>query len=57
MANAQWQLHRALTADIPLHEVYWWGTSTSNQRIESWWLQMSRRQKLIWKVRIKSTIY
>lgn len=51
MANAHWQLHRAHNIDIPFGDIYWYGTSTLNQRIESWWRQMSKSQTLAWKVR------
>lgn len=49
MANAHWQLHQQLNPDIPFHHVYWYGTSTLNQKIESWWRQMSKSQTLFWK--------
>jgi len=51
MANAHWQLHREHNIDIRFEDIYWYGTSTWNQRIESWWRQMSKSQTLAWKVR------
>ena len=52
MANAHWQLHQALQPDdlVQFEKVYWYSTSTLNQRIEAWWRQMSRSQTLVWKV-------
>ena len=52
MANAHWQLHRALHPhqEIPFEKIYWYGTSMLNQRIEAWWRQMSKSQTLAWKV-------
>lgn len=50
MANAHWQLHRALRPDIRFDEIYWYGSSTLNQRIESWWRQLSKSQTIAWKV-------
>lgn len=49
MANAHWQLHQQQDHTVPFHHVYWYGTSTLNQRIESWWRQMSKSQTLYWK--------
>lgn len=50
MASAHWRLHQAIQPDIPFHQVWWYGTSTLNQRIEAWWRQMSCSQTLAWKV-------
>ena len=52
MANAHWQLHQALHPEsaVQFETVYWYGSSTLNQRIEAWWRQMSRSQTLAWKV-------
>lgn len=50
MANAHIQLHAALNPSIDPSQVYWYGTSTLNQKIESWWRQMSKSQTLAWKV-------
>lgn len=59
MANAHWQLHRALrpNQDVPFESIYWYGTSTLNQRIESWWRQMSKSQTLAWKVNYLNFIF
>ena len=53
MANAHWRLYRALDSNTSFADIYWYGTSTLNQRIESWWHQMSKSQTLAWKVSIK----
>jgi hypothetical protein len=50
MANAHMQMHLALDPEKDLNSVFWYGTSTANQRIESWWRQMSKSQTLSWKV-------
>jgi len=50
MASAHWRLHQAIWPEIPFQNVWWYGTSTLNQRIEAWWWQMSRSQTLAWKV-------
>lgn len=49
MANAHWQMHLALNPNVSFTDVYWYGTSTLNQRIESWWRHMSKSQTSIWK--------
>jgi beta-glucosidase/6-phospho-beta-glucosidase/beta-galactosidase len=52
MANAHCQLHLELNPgpNFTWTDHYWFGTSTANQRIESWWRQMSKGQTLAWKV-------
>lgn len=50
MANAHIQLHAALNPSISPTAVYWCGTSTLSQEIESWWGRMSRSQTLAWEV-------
>lgn len=49
MANAHWQLHRQINPDIPFSDVFWYGSSTLNQRIESWWRHLSKCQTILWK--------
>ena len=46
MASVHWHLHQALCPDRQFHEVWWYGTSTLNQRIEAWWRHMSCSQTL-----------
>jgi len=50
MASAHWILHQAQHPDLAFREVWWYGTSTLNQRIKAWWRHMSRSQTLAWKV-------
>jgi len=52
MANAHCQLHQELNPDTTWSDHYWYGTSTANQRIESWWRHMSKDQTIAWKVYI-----
>ena len=42
MAQAHLQLLQAYEADMSFDNCYWYGTSTANQRIESWWGQMTK---------------
>jgi len=49
-ANAHCQLHQELNPDTVWNDHYWYGTSTANQRIESWWRHMSKGQTIVWKV-------
>ena len=42
LANAHWLLRRHDHPDVPFKEVYRYGTSKSNQRIEAWWGQLIR---------------
>lgn len=50
MANAHWQLYRANDDNIQLNQIYWYGTLTLNQKIESWWRGMGKSQTSTWKV-------
>jgi hypothetical protein len=52
MANARRPLHQALNPEeaAPFESIYWYGSSTLNQRIEAWWRQMSKGQTITWKV-------
>ena len=50
LANAHFLLHRTLDPNTMFQSIYWYGTSTSNQRIEAWWRQLSKSQTLAWKV-------
>ena len=49
IANAHWQLHQANRPNIPFKDIYFYGTSTLNQRIESWWQRLSRGQTKKWR--------
>ena len=50
MANVHCQLHQELNPDTAWSDHYWYGTSTANQHIESWWRHMSKGQTIAWKV-------
>lgn len=52
VANAQLMLAQQQdpTAGIELKDCYLFGTSTANQRIESWWGQLSKGQLIKWRV-------
>lgn len=54
MANAHWQLHRAIRPNVAFTDIYCFCTSTLNQKIESWWRLMSKSQTQAWKVSISS---
>ena len=49
IANAHWQLHQANCPNIPFKDISFYGTSTLNQRIESWWQRLSRGQTKKWR--------
>ena len=58
LASAHHQLLQAYEADIPFDQTYFYGTSTSNQRIESWWGQLTKGLLFRWRVCIvRDTIY
>ena len=42
MADAHWQLRSTVEENIPFAQCYFYGTSTANQRIESWWGQLTK---------------
>lgn len=52
MAEAQHKLQQSRHPETQISECYLYGTSTANQRIESWWLQLSRGLLFRWRVRI-----
>lgn len=52
IANAFWQFSQVADPDIALKSIYWYGTSTQNVRIESWWLQLTKGQLRQWRVSI-----
>ena len=51
MASAHRRLHQELDQHVEFKEIWWYGTSTLNQRIQACWRHMSRSQTLAWKVR------
>lgn len=47
IADAHYQLHKATAIEegrtpYEFSDVYWFGTSTANQRIEAWWAQLAK---------------
>ncbi|KAL4860412.1 hypothetical protein BDV12DRAFT_191720 [Aspergillus spectabilis] len=42
LAEAQHKLQQSLHPEILITDCYLYGTSTANQRIEAWWLQLTR---------------
>jgi hypothetical protein len=51
LAESFWELHRDHNPDITFPEVFWYGTSTRNVRIESWWGQLTKGATADWKVK------
>ena len=49
-ANAHFQLALKEDPMIQLQDCFMYGTSTANQRIESWWGQLSKGQLILWRV-------
>ena len=52
IAYAHYMLSRANRPDISWGDCYMFGTSTANQRIESWWQQLSKGLLFRWRVRL-----
>lgn len=50
MANAQFILARDHDPEVEFEDVYQYGTSKTNSRIESWWEKMSKGQTKQWVV-------
>lgn len=50
IADAHWQFHRTKSPDIQFRAVYAYGTSNENQRIESWWTQLTSGALPYWRV-------
>ena len=50
IASAHWQFHRTREPSVPLEEVYYFGTSKENQRIEGWWPNLSKTALPYWRV-------
>jgi len=49
LCNSQLALRRAENPDLPLVKAYSYGTSTKNQRIESWWNLLANAQTDTWR--------
>ena len=50
LAPAHHQLQQATDSDISFHECYLYGASTTNQRIEAWWNQLTKNLLFRWRV-------
>ena len=50
LADTHFELQKDSQPDLEFKDCYMYGTSTANQRIESWWLQMSKQ--LLWRYRV-----
>jgi hypothetical protein len=51
LAEAHHKLQQSNNPEILISECYLYGTSTANQRIEAWWLQLTRGLLFRWRVR------
>ena len=49
LCNSHLSLRRAEQPDLPLSKAYSYGTSTKNQRIESWWNLLANAQTDTWR--------
>ena len=49
IAAAHHRLRQVQGLNIPLDECFFYGTSTKNQRIESWWQQLSKGLIFYWR--------
>lgn len=50
VSYAQYMLAKARELDINFQDCYMYGTSTANQRIESWWGFLSKGLTFRWRV-------
>ena len=50
MGNAHWQLEQFDNPNATFESVYYYGTSKSNSRIESWWEELTSGQTKQWQV-------
>jgi len=50
LANAHFQLQQESDPSLRFSDCYMYGTSTANQRIEAWWLQLSKGYVFRWRV-------
>lgn len=50
IAESFWALHKVTVPNVTFPEVFWYGTSTRNVRIESWWGQLTKGATSEWKV-------
>jgi hypothetical protein len=54
LASSHFALRKQQDPDISFNDCYWFKTSTSNQRIESWWGQLSKGLLFLWRVSNRS---
>lgn len=57
LADAHHQLQKAIEPDLTFQECYMYGTSTTNQRIESWWNQLTKGLLFRWRVSIRTRVF
>ena len=50
VADAFWQLHLHHNPSLNFDELFFYGTSTRNIKIESWWSQLTKGATVEWKV-------
>jgi hypothetical protein len=50
LAETHFQLQQAAEPGLRFEDCYLYGTSTANQRIEAWWLQLSKGLLFRWRV-------
>lgn len=50
LADCHFELRRKDEPDIEFKDVYYYGTSVKNQRIEAWWEQLTGKQLNVWIV-------
>lgn len=50
LADAFWQLHLNHDLSLNFHAVFFYGTSTRNIKIESWWSQLTKGATVEWMV-------
>jgi hypothetical protein len=49
IGDAHWALRRATDPDIAHNQCWWYGRSVQNQRIESWWAQLTGSTNFVWR--------
>jgi Clr5 domain len=56
LASAHYQLQRMIDSDIEFPACYLYGSSTTNQRIEAWWNQLTKGLLFRWRVCYHTTL-
>jgi Clr5 domain len=57
LASAHYQLQQIAQPNLEFRECYMYGTSTANQRIESWWNQLSKGLLFRWRVCYRTVLF